>query len=142
MSVVEVLQDCLESEHAAVYGYGVLGGRLAAVAAGPAWRKLADAAYAEHRVRRDDLAELLVRNDAVPVAAEPAYATPFDITTLSDCQRLARLIEARCSVVYAGAVSHSRSELRKLMAGALSDCAVRETSWGQVVRAFPGLDVD
>ncbi len=142
MSVVEVLQDCLESEHAVVYGYGVLGGRLAAVAAGPAWRKLADAAYAEHRVRRDDLAELLVRNDAVPVAAEPAYATPFDITTLSDCQRLARLIEFRCGAVYADAVSRSVTDVRELMARALTDCALRETSWGQVVRAFPGLDVD
>jgi uncharacterized protein YjiS (DUF1127 family) len=138
VSVVGVLQDCLEAEHAALYGYGVLGGRLAAVAAGSSWRKLADAAYAEHRLRRDELAELLVRNDAVPVASEPAYATPFDVMTLADCQRLARLIEARCSAVYADAVSRSRSELRELVAHALSDCAVRETSWGQAVRAFPG----
>jgi len=139
VSVVDVLQGCLEAEHAALYGYGVLGGRLVEVAAGSSWQTLADVAYAEHRVRRDDLAELLVRNDAVPVAAEPAYATPFDITTLADCQRLARLIEARCSTIYADAVSRSLSELRELLARALSDCAVRETTWGQAVRAFPGL---
>lgn len=139
MSIVGVLQDCLAAEHAALYGYGVLGGRLAGVAAGSTWQTLADAAYAEHRVRRDDLAELLVRNDAVPVAAEPAYATPFDIMTLADCRHLARLIESRCGAVYAHAVSQTVDEVRELVARALISCAIRETRWGQAVRAFPGL---
>ena len=143
MSIVDVLQDCLSAEHAALYGYGVLGGRLAGlVAAGSTWRTLADAAYSEHRIRRDDLAELLVRYDAEPVAAEPAYATPFDVATLADCQRLARLIESRSSVVYADAVSRSVTEVRELVAGALTDSALRETSWGHDVRAFPGLSLD
>lgn len=142
MSISGALQDCLAAEHAALYGYGVLGGRLAGVVADATWQNLADAAYAEHRVRRDDLAELLVRNDAVPVTAEPAYSTPFDITTLGDCQRLARLIEFRCAAVYAAAVSRSVTDVRELMARALTDCALRGTSWGRAVQAFPGLDVD
>lgn len=142
MSIRGVLQDCLAAEHAALYGYGVLGGRLAGVVADATWRTLADAAYAEHRVRRDDLAQLLVRNDAVPVAAEPAYSTPFDVTTLGDCQRLARLIESRCGAVYADAVSRSVTDVRELMARALTACALRETNWGRAVQAFPGLDVD
>ncbi|MGV9632289.1 DUF4439 domain-containing protein, partial [Streptomyces sp. NPDC003487] len=49
--VIEALQAALAAEHAAVYGYGVVGGRI-----GETRRAEARAAYAAHRARRDALA--------------------------------------------------------------------------------------
>lgn len=142
MSAVAALQDCLAAEHAALYGYGVLGGRLARAARGARgarWRTLADVAYADHRARRDDLTELLVEKDAVPVAAHPAYATPFEVETLSGCRRLARLLESRCSAVYADAVRRTADHRREVSAEALTGCALLAVQWGEPIDAFPGV---
>ncbi|MEJ7744715.1 MAG: DUF4439 domain-containing protein [Nocardioidaceae bacterium] len=56
---VTALQNCLGAEHAALYGYGVLGGVLAGVAGGESDLERARSSYADHRVLRDDLVALL-----------------------------------------------------------------------------------
>jgi hypothetical protein len=137
---VEGLQRCLAAEHAAIYAYGVLGGRLAGLApaaAGPK-QELAQTSYAAHRARRDALVEAIEGLDADPVAADPAYALPFTPSSAGSCARLARYIEARCCEVYAYAVSLTSDDLRRFAAHALIDAASRGVAWGAPPQAFPG----
>ncbi len=140
MTPVDSLQACLAAEHATLYGYGALGGRLAGVAPGSTWQELASASYVEHRDQRDRLVGAVRGLDAEPVVAQVSYATPFVLDGIDDCRRLARLLETRCAATYADAVAQTLAETRALLARALQASAVRATRWGAAVTAFPGLD--
>ena len=63
------LQAVLAAEHAAVYGYGVVGGRV-----GEDRSSEARAAYDAHRARRDALAREVRGLGAEPVAASAGYS--------------------------------------------------------------------
>ncbi len=142
MTPVEEIQSCLAGEHAALYGFGVLGGRLAGVAGGSRWQQLAYAAYDDHRVLRDKLVDVVLDLGAEPVAAEGAYATPFAVRGLTDCRRLAQLLERRCAAVYAAAVAKTDDHVQALLALALQDAAVRGTRWGLRWRRSPAYAAD
>jgi hypothetical protein len=137
---VEALQDCLAAEHAAVYGYGVLGGVLAGESApGSADQERAASGYVEHRTRRDDLTAEISATGADPVAADPAYELPGPVVSVDDCRSLARDLEERCAQVYADAVSRSADDDRATAARALTACALRAVSWGARPEPFPGV---
>ncbi|MGH3500492.1 MAG: ferritin-like domain-containing protein [Nocardioidaceae bacterium] len=140
-SAVDALQTCLAAEHAAVYGYGVLGGALATTGAGTesADYARADASYTVHRGRRDHLAKMLRNAGKSPVPAEAAYDIPFPATDKSSSRRLARHLERRCAGVYARAVASTVDDTRRFVANALTDAAVRDMKWGGKPQAFPGL---
>jgi hypothetical protein len=137
MTELSALQDCLKAEHAALYAYGVLGGVLSA-AGRPADLALADASYVTHRTRRDHLTQLVAGLAATPSPAEPVYATPFLVVDVAECRRLARLVEHRTATVYCFAVSQAGPNLRRMLASAVTDAAIREVGWGAAVEAFPG----
>ena len=139
MTARAALQGCLAAEHAAVYGYGVLGGVLAGHPAATGERALAAEGYAAHRARRDTLTDLLVKSDVDPVAAEPAYEVPFRVVDVADCRRLGQHLERRSGATYSSAVAQTVDDTRRLLAGALTDAAVREVRWGAEPRAFPGV---
>lgn len=139
-TVLESLQKCLAAEHAAVSGYGVLGGVLAGTAPGSPDLARAVEDYDVHRHRRDSLTTLIAALKADPVAAEAAYATPFPVVTPADCRRLARRIESLSASVYAYAVASSVDRVRAFTADALSDCAVRAVAWGATATPLPGMD--
>ena len=139
MEAPSALQDCLRAEHAAVYGYGVVGGIMATAAPASPDRANADASYLVHRDRRDRLAALIDGLDADPAAAEPAYQLPFEVGGRAGARRLARRIEDRAAAVYAQAVAATVGATRELVAEALTDCAVRGVAWGAAPEAFPGL---
>ncbi|HET7327330.1 MAG TPA: ferritin-like domain-containing protein [Nocardioidaceae bacterium] len=129
------LQTALAAEHAAVFAYGVIGAVLGA-ASEAADADLAAAGYAAHRRRRD---QLIARLGQDAVAAEAAYALPFDVDSERSARRLGRLVEQRCAAVYADVVSRTAGEARMLAATALTDCAVRGLGWGVEPEPFPGL---
>ena len=138
LPAVEAFQACLAAEHAVVYGYGVLGGRLARVGPGSTTETLVEAAYAEHRGLRDQLLATVLDLGAEPVAAEPAYATP-DLADVGDCRQLARDLEQRCAAVYADAVAETLDDARELAALSLRGCAIRATRLDAPVETYPGL---
>src|SRR5699024_4657295 len=74
--LVTALQRALAGEHAALYAYEVIGGRLDADT--PPQRH-ARAAYRHHRSRRDDLTVRLRRLGQAPTAAHPGYDLPFEV---------------------------------------------------------------
>ena len=140
VSTPQALQPCLAAEHAAVFGYGVLGGVLSAAESDAPSAKAALAAYNTHQARRDTLTELLVTAGAEPVAAKAVYDIPFRVAGVPSARRLARGLEASCATVYARATAVTSEKVRLMVSGTLLDCAVRGARWGSAPTAFPGLD--
>jgi uncharacterized protein DUF4439 len=127
------LQAALAGEHAAVYAYGVIGGR-----SGGRDERLAAAAYVRHRARRDRLTAIIHRAGGRPVVAQPAYALPFAVDDRRQLHRLARLVERRCARLYADVVPATQGATRDFAARAISDCATTALAWGGRDQAFPG----
>lgn len=134
------LQPCLAAEHAAVFGYSLLGGVLSAAVSDQPSAEAATASYDTHRDRRDVLSQLISAAGGQPVVAEPAYDIPFRVSGVPTARRLARYLEARCATVYARATAVTTGDTRVMTSGTLLDCAVRGSRWGASPTAFPGLD--
>ncbi len=135
---VPLLQALLAAEHAAVYGYGVVGGRL-----DDAGRSTALAAYDSHRARRDELEALLSAQGVTPQPAEAAY----DVATSSaeEALALAVRIEEGLALRWRDLVGATDdAELRALGIAGLQETAVRAASWRkqagvpEVTVALPG----
>jgi hypothetical protein len=131
---LKALQAALAAEHAAVYGYGVVGGRI-----GEDRRTEAKAAYDAHRARRDALMRAVRDLGGRPVAAAAAYALPFPVTDSAAAVRLAAELEDRVAGVYSDLVRSADGGLRGTAAGALREAAVRAVRWRGESVAFPGL---
>ncbi|MEV6839703.1 ferritin-like domain-containing protein [Streptomyces sp. NPDC051133] len=128
------LQAALAAEHAAVYGYGVVGGRI-----GRQRQSEARAAYDAHRARRDALTRDVRDLGGQPAAASAAYALPFPVPDAAAAVRLAARLEERMAGVYADLVRATTGDRRGSAAGALREAAVRAVRWSGESVAFPGL---
>ncbi|MEV6180597.1 ferritin-like domain-containing protein [Streptomyces sp. NPDC052016] len=128
------LQAALAAEHAAVYGYGVVGGRVREER-----RTEARAAYDAHRARRDALSREVRDLGAEPVAASAAYALPFPVPDSAAAVRFAADLEERVAGVYSDLVRATAGARRREAAGALREAAVRAVRWRGGSVAFPGL---
>ena len=131
---VGALQAALAAEHAAVYGYGVVGAMLAGT-------EQADARtdWTAHQVARDTLAAMLTRLGATPVAASPAYKLPFPVTSASTAAKLAATLEEGVTRGYLGLVAVSNPTLRAFAAKAMQASANRALAWSGSTVAFPGM---
>src|SRR4051812_13431074 len=88
-------QAALRAEHAAVYGYGVVGGRVR-----EGRRAEARAAYDAHRARRDGLRRTVRGLGATPEESAGAYALPFPVPDPAAAARLAADIEDKVAGAY------------------------------------------
>ncbi|MEU4098779.1 ferritin-like domain-containing protein [Streptomyces sp. NPDC026673] len=131
---LQAVQAALSAEHAAVYGYGIVGARV-----GGDLAEQARQAYDAHRARRDSLRRTVSDLGGQPVAAEPAYALPFAVPDRTAAVRLAAELEDRVAGVYADLVRAADADLRRDAAGALREAAVRAVRWRGGSVAFPGL---
>lgn len=102
------LQAALGAEHAAVYGYGVVGGLIGGARMGEA-----RAAYDAHRARRDELARAVRALGGTPVAAAAGYALPFPVSDSDAAVRLAAELEERVAGVYSDLVRATLGERRR-----------------------------
>ncbi|QGV78202.1 ferritin-like domain-containing protein [Streptomyces ficellus] len=131
---LEAAQAALAAEHAAVYGYGVVGGRIGDTRAAEA-----SAAYAAHRARRDALARSVRELGGKPAASAAAYTLPFPVPDAAAAVRLAAELEDRVAGVYSDLVRATDGPLRREAASALREAAVRAVRWRGTGVAFPGL---
>ncbi|MFJ8594944.1 DUF4439 domain-containing protein [Streptomyces sp. NPDC093598] len=131
---LRALQAALAAEHAAVYGYGVVGGRI-----GGRQRAEALTAYDAHRARRDALVREVKDLGGRPVAASAGYALPFAVPDAAAAVRFAAELEDRVAGVYADLVRAAGGGRRALAAEALREAAVRAVRWRGGSVAFPGL---
>jgi hypothetical protein len=135
------LRDALAAEHAAVWGYGVVGAAL-----GAATQALAAASEAAHRDVRDEAVRLLAQRKVDPVGAEGAYALPFPVLSEVDAAALAVALEEGVAGAWVRVLDQAvERDTRELAVGVLTAAEVRAVGWrtaaGQtpVTRAFPGL---
>ncbi|MFI6415165.1 MULTISPECIES: DUF4439 domain-containing protein [unclassified Streptomyces] len=134
MSALEAARAVVAAEHAAVYGYGVVGARV-----GAARRAEAGASHAAHRARRDAAARTVRDLGGTAPVSAPAYALPFPVPDEEAAVRLAALLEDRVAGAYADLVRASGGALRRDAAAALREAAVRAVRWRGGGVAFPGL---
>ncbi|MEU6878343.1 ferritin-like domain-containing protein [Streptomyces sp. NPDC046712] len=134
MSALEAAQAALAAEHAAVYGYGVVGGRI-----GAERRAEATAAYEAHRARRDGLRRTVRDLGGEPAAAAAGYELPFAVPDTAAAVRLAAVLEDRVAGVYSDLVRAAEGPLRRDAAAALREAAVRAVRWRGTDVTFPGL---
>lgn len=133
-TVIDAVQAALAAEHAAVYGYGVVGGHLTGDRQAEAQQ-----GYDAHRARRDSLMRTVADLGASPVAAAPGYELPFPIADAASAVRLAASIEERVAGAYGDVVRSTIGDLRRDATAALRDAAVRAVRWRGGSVAFPGL---
>jgi hypothetical protein len=140
----DALQDALAAEHAAVWGYGVVGAALPADARAPV-----AASEDAHRDARDVLVSLLADREVDPVAAEGAYALPFPVLSPADAASLAVTLEDGVAVAWVRVLDKAAdADLRRLAVEVLGSAEVRAVDWrrraGQspLTRPFPGIPED
>ncbi|RKN38743.1 ferritin-like domain-containing protein [Streptomyces hoynatensis] len=131
---LEATQAALAAEHAAVYGYGLVGGRL-----GEEGGAEVREAYEAHLARRDRLHRAVRDLGGTPVAAAAAYALPFEVGDGEAARRFAAELERRLAGAYADLVAATDGERRVAAATALGEAAVRAARWSGAGSAFPGL---
>ncbi|WP_433139420.1 ferritin-like domain-containing protein [Actinomadura nitritigenes] len=136
-SSTQAIQTALAAEHAAVYGYGVLGGRLRG-----ALQQAAKTYWDAHRAQRDKLVSIL---SAQPVAAAAGYRLPIKVTNARSAARLAAALEDDLVPAYVGLAGASAADLRVFAADSAERSAARSAKWrasagdGTPSAAFPGL---
>ena len=138
MKPLEAVQATLAGEHAAVFVYGVIGGRVS-VSADPDLATQVASAYTTHRGRRDQLLAMVREADAEPVAAEVSYQLPNPARTSGQLLTAAAETERRCAAVYADMVGSTSRAQRQWAIDALTDSAVRVLGFGASPEPFPGV---
>lgn len=116
----EAFASALVAEHAAVFGYGLVGARLDSATLG-----LATQAELAHRARRDVLVLRLTERGAAVPPAEPSYGLPERVTDLAGALKLAIGIEERTAAAWRAALLSTEGDDRRMAVEALTDCAVR-----------------
>jgi hypothetical protein len=137
----DALRAALAAEHAAVWGYGVVGAALSASAQAHAAQD-----QAAHRDLRDQLTTLLDQRAAEPVTAEAAYALPFPVVSSSDAARLAVVLEDGTAAAWVRVLGRAaKREIRKLAVDTVGATEVRAVAWRTTAGVtpattpFPGL---
>lgn len=129
----DALSAALVAEHAAIYGYGVLGAHLSGAALAQAQQ-----AEAAHRTRRDDLLVRLTTAGVRPPAAAVAYALPFPVADAPSALRLAVRLEERTAAIWRVALGPTSGGDRKVALTALVDGALRAARWRRASGSQPG----
>lgn len=134
----DALQTALAAEHAAVFVYGALGGQTSQSDNPTQYAAVTDA-YVTHRGRRDRLITMIEAGGHDPVAAEPGYDLPADLSTPTAVADRALALERACAATYVFVVASTTDEARKWAVDALLDTAVRELGFGGKPERLPGL---
>jgi hypothetical protein len=131
---ISALQGALAAEHAAVYGYGVVGAMLSGTD-----QAAARTDWIAHQEARDTLEAMLVKLGATPVAASAAYQLPFAVTGPAAAKALAVVLEDGVTQAYLAVVAVTDRTLRSFGALAMQPPANRAAFWRGRTIAFPGM---
>ncbi|MEZ0357556.1 hypothetical protein CRM90_09705 [Mycobacterium sp. ENV421] len=134
------LFDAVATEHAAIYGYGIVSAH-----SSPDENDLVSDAMAQHRERREAaIAMLTGRSVKAPVPAA-GYQLPMAVNTPTDAGNLAIRMENDCATAWRAVIERATSDQdRAFGVSALTDTAVLTARWKQALgirpltEAFPG----
>ncbi len=132
----------LTTEHAVIYGYGIVSAHCE-----PDQNSLVSYSLSQHRQRRDQVIAMLGgRSVKAPVAAE-GYQLPMPVNNPTDANRLAARMEKDTEVAWRAVLEQAQTpEDRTFGVTALTQSAVLAARWNQVLgvnpitTAFPGAD--
>ena len=131
------LRRALIAEHAAVYGYGVLGARLSGTL-----RDAAKTIWNVHRAQRDALLSVF---SGTPPASAPAYRLPVRVDSARAAAQVATALEDELVTAYVGLAGAGSPDLRAFAADSAQRARARAVRWragtggGPPRDAFPGL---
>jgi len=127
------LFDALATEHATIYGYGVVSAHST-----PDDNDLVAASMAEHRKRREELLAMLeARSVAAPLPAA-GYELPMEVDNPTDAATRALPIEDDSAVAWRAVIEQATSEQDRAFAvTALTQCAVTAARWSRVLGVLP-----
>lgn len=129
---LELWQQTLAAEHAAIWGYGLVGATQPLAAA-------AKATLDVHRSRRTRCVDAVVALGGDPVTSAVAYELDRPPNAAA-ARRLAADLEQTCSVAYA-ALSGAETRRTRLQATQwLRESAVAAWAWDGEVPILPGLE--
>jgi len=134
---VPALQTTLAAEHAAVYVYAVLGGRVSASENARVASQLRSA-YDTHRARRDRLRTVISDLGRTPVPAETGYAVDARNRSADHLAEVALRTEERSAAVYAQLVASTTGPERRWAVQALTDASLRSLTFGGQPEVWPG----
>lgn len=130
----KALRTALAAEHAAIYGYDIVGAHLS----GRRQKRAREAGNA-HRAARERLRGLVRASGASPQPASPDYMLPHRVTNAASAVHLAVRLEERVAEAYAQLVGAEEPDGRRFAAREMRDCALRAAAWRGSTVAFPGL---
>ena len=134
------LFDAIATEHATIYGYGLVSAHST-----PDLNDLVSAAMAEHRDRREQAIALLTARSIDPPLPAAGYQLPIAVDNATDAANLAVRMEEDAAVAWRAVLEQATDETERTFAvTALTQCAVRAAQWSRVLGispitvAFPG----
>ncbi|HEX2284541.1 MAG TPA: ferritin-like domain-containing protein [Mycobacterium sp.] len=134
------LFDAVATEHATIYGYGIVSAHST-----PEVNDLVSAALAEHRERREAAVAMLEGRSVTEPLPAAGYQLPMEVDSPTDAAKLAVRMEQDAAVAWRAVVEQSTNEQDRAFAvAALTQCAVTAARWSRVLGvspitvAFPG----
>lgn len=134
------LFDAIATEHATIYGYGLVSAHSALDV-----NYLVSDAMAQHRARREAAIALLVEQGVDAPLPEAGYQMPTEVDTPTEATNLAVRMEEDAAVAWRAVVEQAGQQtVRAFGVTALSECAVTAAQWRTirgdtaVTVAFPG----
>jgi hypothetical protein len=134
------LFDAIATEHATVYGYGLVSAHSTHDV-----NDLVSAAMAEHRDRREAAIAMLSARSVDPPLPAAGYRLPIEVDNPTDAGNLAVRMEGDAAVAWRAVLEQETDEQGRAFAvTALTQCAVAAARWGRafgtppITVAFPG----
>lgn len=129
----DALCAALATEHAVIYGYGIVSARCS-----PEVNPLVSSALNEHRRRRDQTVEMLAARKVTAPVAAAGYQLPMAVTNETDAGRLAIRMEMDAEVAWRAVIEQGPDpQDREFGVTALTQSSVLAARWRRVVRAWP-----
>jgi hypothetical protein len=127
------LFDAIATEHAAIYGYGIVSAH-----SSPDENDLVSQALAQHRERREAAITMLTDRSAKAPLPAVGYQLPFAVANPVDAGKLAVRMENDCAVAWRAVIEQAGSEQdRAFGVTALTESAVLAAHWNQVLGVWP-----
>lgn len=134
------LYDAVATEHATIYGYGLVSAHST-----PETNWLVSASIAEHRRRREAAIALLEQRQVSPPLPAAGYQVPMRVDDPRQAAKLAVRMEFDGAAAWRAVVEQATTtEYRSFGLAALTQSAVAAARWTQIVgtdpvgTAFPG----
>jgi hypothetical protein len=127
------MYDALVTEHATIYGYGIVSAHST-----PDDNWLVGQAIAGHREQREALLEMLTAQSVDPPLAAPGYQLPSVVNDASEAAGLALQMENDGAVAWRAVLEQAATEADRAYAvGALTQSAVFAARWQRVLGVWP-----